>query len=823
MESEKPDLISPKDPSQEDKNPEVVNNPNIETPPPKPEGEAPSAEKTPSDLPAHPKISKKLAMWAAGVLLVVIAGAALVMGLNRTLFNVTSLHFVPEDAEFYLGISVRDHPQVQKLKELSNKFPGGEELAKAPNMFSSELFGAPKDPFEDIVRLAEKEIFLAKMSTDETNASNTVGRTSTATRGSGLETLVNIVDLKSSGKAGEKLENFKEDKAIYTTSTQTFEGKEILDIKLKQQGRTSERYPIGSLPLGVTLPYSQSVYASSVDKFILSSEKLADLKKALTHSKTASMFSFLTNRGVKNILSDKEHKEISKNFPKDYLIKFYQQKPLEPFSNLIPISSISQSFLLSYDSLDRIEGKNYIEVSRGLAITAHDDGVRMDSYQIDWRTPKEELKNPYKISESLASKLPQKYSGITPLIFSETKNFKQLMSDQEEILKDVAEQSDNRNQRKDFENAVDGFKKFKVNLRKTFGVDPDKDIFSWMSGNIATIINAGGKNKAPESLVVAEIKNQKEVEESLKKIKLPNYVEQNKQTTTKRLQESNIRSIGSALLAHYTANNEYPKTLNELKNVYIYRMPKDAITGKPYKYIVTSNQQAAKVSGKLPDGRTVYFSTDSGYLAYSGTVKETTIPPLKPRKSTYKNVNLYSVSVYDQSYLKYSMYFAVTKNKAIVLFGDGNQSIKDIIDFEQKPDNPLSARNGWKDQFGDISSEVGGLIYMEPVALFGLWEYYSNLYSDTIGLFLSSESDLETVMRAYLATMESIGTVVTKEKPVYATKSFVRIKELPKEEKEKAEEALFRLTNPTGSRSILGVQDTNWTEVFKGIKESILP
>jgi len=780
---------------------------------------APQAETTPltsnkevaKPLIRRLKSTKKLYVIAVGLLSIAILVSAAVLGLNKILFNLTTLHFVPADAEFYLGISVRNHPQVQKLKALTEKFPGGKKITQMPNFFRSELLGAPKDPFEDIVRLAEKEIFLAKVSKDSSQGLGS------------LEQLLNVVDLKSTKIATEKLDNFKKDTKIYTTSTLTFEDKTILDVKLNQKGEGSESYPMGALPFGVTLPYSKSIFATAIDKFIISGEKINDVKQAISLSKSVGILAPLRDRKLKNILSKKEHKQISKYFPKEYLLKFYQQKPLEPFSNLLPISSLSQSFLQGYDTMNRIEGENYIQVTRGLTITAKDNGVWMNSYQLDWRTPKESLKNPYKISDSLATRLPQKFSGISPAFFAETRNFKQLMADQEAMLTEVAEKSDNRNQRKEFKEAADGFAEFKAELRKTFGIDPDKDIFSWMEGQTALIFNAGAKNKAPELLIVAEIKDKNGVENSLKKLRLPNYIEERKRTAT----ESDIRQIGMALEMYYADKNQYPKSLETLVPTYIYKLPKDP-TDKPYRYTVSANLKSARVEGTLPDGRTIYFSSETGQVNYAGTSSVTAIKPLEPTKSTYKNVNLYSLPLYDAEGTKYFLVFAVTSKKAAIAFADSDQSIKDIIDFEEKPTGSLAASKVWRDQFSDSSQTVGGLTFIEPIGFFGTWEYYKNAYPEVRSYTqLLGESDLEIVLKGYLSTLKSIGTVVTKEKPVYATKTFVRIEELPKAEKDKAEDALNRLLDQTTRgitpSSVLGAATRNWSEAFKQLRDLTFP
>ena len=119
-----------------------------------------------------------------------------------------ALVFLPDDTEFYLSLSVRKHPQVQKARALVEKLPGKDRLLKQFDQFSRELLGGPKDPFKDIFRLAEQEIFLAKVSKTERPDPKT-GLPRGGGRG-GLEKLINFVSFKSSKEAQKNLKTFEE-------------------------------------------------------------------------------------------------------------------------------------------------------------------------------------------------------------------------------------------------------------------------------------------------------------------------------------------------------------------------------------------------------------------------------------------------------------------------------------------------------------------------------------------------------------------------------------------------------------------------------------
>src|SRR4030042_1095064 len=639
------------------------------------------------------KIPEKILLILAGFLLV--TALLLVAGLvaGKALFKYDSLQFIPADAQFYLGISVRDHPQVQKMKALIERFPNGNKLTKDPKSVTKQLFGSSKDPLEDIIRLAEKEVLLAKVSKD----------TDKKKTGNDFDEILRGGDLNSSKTPTEKL-----------------------------------------------------------SRFIVTAQKLDDVKKSISLSKKSFLPTFLVNSEMRSILSDEEHKEISKYFPKEYLVKFFQKSPLEPFSSLLPTSSV--------------------------------------------------------------------LSGIAPAVFAETNNIKQLMEDQETILNEVAERSDNRNQREMFKKAAESFNRSKDELRKNLGVDPTKDIFSWMDGKVAFIFNAGSKTKSPENLIVAEIKDKNKVESSLKKLKIPNYEEENKRRQASyrdSTRQSSLRSLASSLASFYRANQRYPRNLQELLLRYSYQSHyyQDPLTNEQYKYFPSTNLKSYRLEANLEDGRTYLVTDVNTYGSFVGTASKLgAIKPITPSPLAYGDLTIYSLPLYTYEKTSFSMFFAVTKTKAIVAFGSSDSSIKDIINFEKKPSASLSSNAGWKDQFKDVSGDVAGLVYVEPFALFGLWEYYEAQYfeDNSYSSYVSVE-DLSIVIKAYLGTIKSIGTVISKEKPVYISKTFIKIKELPPKKKKKAEDSLSKLLRPSysSSRPVLGIFDINWSDKINTAKEKI--
>lgn len=800
--------------------------------------------------PSEPIQKRRLSPLKIGLflLLLLILGLGIteVLGVTKLFFRLKTVTFLPLDTEFYLSIAVKDHPQAKAMSKLTDRFPGSKKIKERPGFFSRELLGTPKDPFEDIIKLADKEIFLAKLPDDKKPSDEDPNNFMTQP----LEKLLNLVEMRSKKEADDQLDKFKTTTGEYRTATKKVLDHEILDISLISKSRDSEEYDIGGLPLNVTLPFSKQVFATGLDQFIGSSEKESDIKKVIEIFKTNTIFNSLQGKKIKTIQDDPDHEKIAKFFPEESFLTFYQHDSLEAFSNLVPSTAVTQSFLLGFDSLDQVEGEDSIGVKRGLAITAEAEGVRLNSLQLDWRTPEKNLINPYKIQDSIANRLPAKFSGLNPLVFAETKNFKQLYADQQQILKDAAKLSKNPEQKKHFENAIEGYEEFRKEFQKTFGVDPETDIFSWMDGQAAFIFNAGTKGKAPEFLFVADIKDSTAVEASLAKIQLPNYKAEQEQrfgsaSDSRRL--SDLRQLASALEAAYTYNlgNSKagpPKSLQELvTGGYIRVLPKDPTTNELYKYTVSRDGKSAEISALLEDGRTAFYNTNRGLIEYRGVAKPKTVDtsPIKPVKIPYKDTFIHSLVLFEGADLgvdgfKYYLYFAVTDQKAVILFSDKAKSLQEIVDFESEPTTTLASLNTWQEQFGKVKKEVGGLVYIEPVQIYGLYDYYKDLSKSEFDSFnrTTEPSDNEVVAKSYLATLSSIGTYVTKEKPVYSTQTFVSVKEIKASEKEKAEKALERILDEEKRRKkevesvrqrVQGAEDTNWAEYFSDLRDTVMP
>ena len=735
---------------------------------------------------------------------------------NEVFFNkITSLSLVPEDAEYYLNFSVKEHPQAKKAKELVNKLPGGEKMLESLDGYYTELLG-PQDPFEDILRLAKENIFLAKLrpEADEKNSF-----------GTGLDKLLNIVELNRSKDARNELAKFSKDPDIYDINEIDHNGQTIFNIKLKDKSSSaSQRLDIGPLPSRVTLPLSEGTFATSVKNFIVAGEKISDVKKSIDLAKVKSIFGF-NNSELKSIKDSPAHKKIEKYFPKETLLTVYQNQPLSPFGDFLPTQSLSQSFLGGQSVSGGDRSETLVRIPRGLTITAHDEGIDMTSYQLDIKNPDEPLKNPFKIEDSLANKLPKEFSGIVPAFYGETKNYYQIYLDQIEEIKDIAENSDNRKQRESFKEYLKLLEESRKNFRKSVGIDYEDDLLAYLDSNVATIFNAGSAKKTPEFIIVGEVKDEEKVIKSLSKINIPDYIKQLETSSQDSIRRSDLRTIATGLTVYFAKEGEkYPDTLSELTDYLTVKIPKDPSTKKPYKYTVSGDKKSATVEAKLNDGRTAYYSTITGSVKHKGVAKEPTFPPIIPKKSKYKDFEIYTMNLYSFGDYTLNMYFAAENKKLTILFSDTSESLKNILDFKDGTSEALSSNENWKIQF-DGKGKIGGFSYVEPIQFWGLVEYTASLFPEYKSFITK---DYETAIKGYLNTLKSIGTVVTKEKPVHVSRTFVSVVELPAEEKEIVEDAVQRLLDAdknNGYNTVLGIQtSTNTFELWKErFKQKFLP
>lgn len=721
----------------------------------------------------------------------------------------TNYTLIPEDTNFYLALSVKKHPQVQKLLDLSKKMPGGEKMVKQIDKYRSEIFGTRKDPFKDILDLAETEVFLAKISPDEQET----GRFAVNT----LERLVNIVEFKDERTSQKSFSNLENKENIITTK-EAYGSAKIANFQLKEQKReeTSQTFSTGPLPYQVTLPLSKSIFAMTIDKFIVAAEKESDVKKIIDLVTSAK------EKKMKNITTDKEHMEIASHFPKEYFLKFYQRQVLDPFSNITPGTTLPQAFFLgqSYDTRERsAQGNNIFTTKRGLTIVAQNNGVDFTSYQLTKRSKVTEgLKHGFTIDSSLANKLPAVFNSNQPLFYAEARNIKDSIQDQLDQLEDVAKNSSDDEQRRAFESSIDGVLNLKKKVGDLFNVDTDSDLLSWMDSGAATIVAPGFGGKPPEVLFIFEIKEPQLVAQKLAKIRLKNFIVDRTKEARDSAIKSDVSQLATASQAYYTTpgGGRYPNSLNDLADSGDIKIIPKTPAGEPYGYLRCTNGQEAAIFAKVEEINTYWaWSSVSGRAGYINqttppqncnftvTLKATEIEQketqrIEPIIETYQDNQIYSFPIYDFKGDQFALRFTVTEKLAVFSVATSDQSLREIIDFKDNPTNTLAKSADWQEQFARAPKNIGGIVYIIPENVMGVVDYFltkEEKYKQYI------EEDWMTIARGYLKSLKSIGTTTTQEGKTIISNTFVNIESLGTQESKKVEEALDRVFDKTSKSS----------------------
>lgn len=751
--------------------------------------------------------SKKFIIILILILIIGAASGGIFYFLNQ---KVTAYTLIPDDTQFYLGLSVKKHPQVQKLLALSKKLPGGEKMVKYIDDYRQEIFGTRKDPFKEILNLADQEIFLAKISPDEQEQ----GRFAINT----LEKLVNIVEFKDSKAAKSKLSKVQSEENVITT-TEAYGSAKIAKFELKTQGKDerTQQFDTGALPYQVTLPLSKSVFATDINKFIVAAEKENDVKKIIDLATDAK------KKKLKSIEADEEHNEVASHFPNEYLLKFYQRRVLDPFSNITPGTTLPQTFLLgqSYDTRERSsEGTNVYTTKRGLTVVAQDNGVDFTSYQLtDKSRFQEGLKHGFTFENSLASKIPSKLNSNNLLFYGEMKNLKGAIQDQLDQLEDVAKNSSDEQQRKSFERSLEDIKETKKKINELFNVNVDEDLLSWMDQNAAVLVTAGTGGKPPEILFLFEIKDQSLVESKLSKFKMVDFFKQREDQSKTARVKNDIGSLATELQAYYTSpgQGKYPQNLVELTQIQggLKTLPKTP-SGENYGYLVCDNRAEVTVFGKQEDTGTYWaWNSVTGRAEDTGQASpptncnfnvnynygrasevERTYPRIDAKIDTYNNKNIYSFPVYDWKGDSFALRLTTTNQLAVISFASSDTTIKELIDLSGPATNPISSDQRWQEQFARAPKIVGGIVYIVPESVMGIVDYFLSKEPEYKEYY--AKEDYLTIIGGYLKALKSIGTTTTQESKTLISNTFVNIESIGADESKRVEEALDRLFSKTG-------------------------
>lgn len=682
------------------------------------------ADQTPpkKGLPPIPLNRGLLIVAIATVLILAIGGFAV----NELVLNkITTLKMVSDEAQFYLSLSVKEHPQSKKAKELLKKFPAGDKFLRGIDQTISGYIGSADSPLLDIAHYAQEEIFLTRISKADKTEKNTFDY-------SAQNRLLGIIDTGSNTKAQKALADIEDDKDTFSVKKDTYKGIDLLDIQLtseKELFESSQKTTPSSRRTISFSPKPRSTFATAMENFLLASDKKSDVEKTVDLAKTKKYFGFGNGDGPKSIQDSDDHQKIARYFPKDTFLKYFQRQPISGY-NLGVYNPVNSPNLSAYPNSSEEDAQTYQKMSLGMDLVFRDDGAKFNTYLLDWFEPNKSAHNSFKISDSLANKLPMEFAGVGPTIYFETKDLKGQYETQVKMLEKLAEDSKNRNQRDQIKRYLDSEKEQEKSYEQIYGIDYKEDFLSWMDGHIAAIVNLGNAKKGPEFLAVASIKDKTKVENSLKKLRFPQ--------------------------------------LNSFYSSY-------------------GSEEPAKLSSPTP--------------------------------TAYNGINIYQIVIFEYDKIKYSIYFTVTGTKAILGISDSDQSFKEIIDAEKGFQTPLTKNAAWQKQFDKVQTDLVGLSFVEPVKLLGLFDYLKSFYPEysesagsLYGINSSNSGDLETILKAYLKTIRSIGAIASKEKPVYINTTFINVVELSKTEKKDAEAAMDRLfgkDRDSDYKSVLGINTSN--------------
>ena len=395
------------------------------------------------------------------------------------------------------------------------------------------------------------------------------------------------------------------------------------------------------------------------------------------------------------------------------------------------------------------------------------------------------------------------------MFYGEVKNIRDSIQDQLNQLEDVAANSSDENQKKAFENAKKSIEEFKKQIKETFEVDVDADLLSWMDQN-AAVIFATDSGKAPEVLLVFEIKDPQSVEAKLSKIKMIDFINTRLNQAKDSRVKSDIGILATAIQAYYTSPGQglYPSSLNDLISSGDLKVIPRTPSGQDYSYLRCDNGQEAAVFAKSEETGVYWvFSSKLGKAGYINqkdppidcnfnVLKEiplTTLktnPRIEPEIQQYQNRKILSFPVYDYKGDKFAFRYTVTDNLAIFSVGTSDQSLKELIDFGKTGSNRLAQDLRWIEQFARSPKTIGAIVYIVPENVMGIIDY-ALTKEENYRQYV--QDDWLTIVRGYLKALKSIGTTTTQEGRTLISNTFVNIEQLPTDESKQVEEALDRV------------------------------
>ena len=782
-------------------------------------------EEHPSGL-GKKKRMKVLMLIAAGIVGgTLVAGAAFyVLQLSGAPKGVLS--FVPATADYYLGIRIGDEdPQVAQGRELMERFPGG---AKWADVFDNaiELFGQPLDPFQEVLTLAEDEIFLAKVRQPDEEDQRRF-------RGRGLiDELINIVRLGTTSDVELAMKDILGRNGRTVEEKSSF-GSSYWHVVLDELDEESTTVTLDPLPHQVTIPYSLETYLFGHDRFLISGdaeEDIWEVAKLLEEGEADSR--------VLDITTQASHQEVTSHFPTDPLLRFYQQQevvpqfgifPWEIFTGFIVDSAlpIPRASALAAGLLDTVTPiargqESSTSVGRGVTLDMRDEGAVMTIYSeiLDTR----QFTNTFSVSDSNAMQIPMDLNGSLPMLHIETANLWDKVRGFRAVLEDGAKQSENEETREVYADALEDFEDAIKEISELWGVDFERDILSWMDGNASVTLGARFGGLAPTYVFTFGTSDAAAAKAGIEKILIEDSSAGRRDRSTTR----EMNTLGRAILDFFDENGRDPLDLDELKVAMVnermvryesrdYYDEEDLVRlregqegsvegtltdneGERYGYRAIEGGAGFVLETTLDDGRTYSWSYVPGEELLRGVYTGDADPEFgKIRPETVSILGADAAyrlrfTTSSDNFPFSTVYIAVTDSAVYI-----SESVGTLEAILAGSDEVFGRSEGFSAQFSGAPNDLAGLYFIEPYGFWGIGEYIVTLFGEDLEEFYKEieedqeAQDMLVAAQAYLKTLKDIGGYFVLEGRTVIVPTLFRIVELPEVEKNRAEVAVDRL------------------------------
>src|SRR3989344_4357048 len=757
----------------------------------------------------------------------------------------TILSFLPDSTEYFARITIdKNHDQVKLANELVHRFPGIDKLAEQIKPFFHEILRQPLDPFEPIFSLADKEIFLAKIS--EKN------------KGTVMDQLINIIETSDAFKVIAAGGALKSNEKINLDSY-TYEGKQISHAILSELENSGLQQFLGPIPYKLTIPFSKEAYFTDFDNFLISSDRKEDIESVVNLANSQS--SLLRNLNYGSILEEKSFKSLSGLLPESYLFEFYQKQKAIPnvtqfpgeflsgfivsesFRNLAAVMPFYPSIFSGDDFSSPILGRNGqgeavvstnilekyaasladnlsekikglisneeesihdLKIGRAFTLTAEKEGIDFSTIQEQYDLSLAQFFGAKELmfdsNDLLADKMPRTISGGEIGIWFEVENLAGQIDFADKLLGTLINDAPDdktrdayMRQKKAIDTAFDSLIK---GLFRDKGVTRD-DLLEILGGRFAFFLAPKFGGAEPAGGLILQGSNISKFEEAFSKI---SFESTPKRPASDYKKQSDLSQIVNAAELYYSDNGYYPSSMSKLAPRWLYAVPVDPDTGKPYDFGISDGGQSYWVEATLSDGTKIVATRGS----YPGIPSLPNILVGAKLLEEYNGAKIYSLSHSDfLGNEKFIPFWIVGADIAILSIGRNINDIKAVYDFYISGDSSQSL--GTSDEFrfekARTPGNIGMLAYIKPYSFWGLAEYiykvnvsqsfFNPVFKPTLEEAVGKERSF--VIKSYLKTADHLYGYTSGDMNAITSSLFFRIKDLPESEKVEAEQYISYL------------------------------